>query len=102
MKLMEAFPSSALEIKPRSALSLFQCSSLPSKPGMKKGLCSTPVTRLHLWFHPSCARLYLQGRHRGDQMELMLFNSPGNTSLLRRVCLCWIMSSASLRTELLQ
>lgn len=43
MKLMEAFPSSALEIKPRSALSLFQCSSLPSKPGMKKGLCSTPV-----------------------------------------------------------
>lgn len=60
--LMKAFPSLHWKSNQDQLWVHFQCSSLPSKAVMKKGLCSTlSETRLHLWFQPSCARPYLHG-----------------------------------------
>lgn len=86
---MKAFPSSALEIKPRPALGLLSvffpslqtsyeggsvfhpCQSPGSIPGSSQAVPGSACTG---------SLCPTQGRHRGDQMELMLFNSPRNTS----------------------
>lgn len=86
----------------------FPILTCPAKTGYEgSAFPSLLETDLHPCFQPGSARSFPSTQAAcvaftvGRSYRADAINSRRNTSLLRRVHLCWIMSSVSLRTELL-